>query len=315
LQFQPTIAPTTGELSYDESRFSAEPIGEVLSQPGAPIQAVRHIGVRNVRMAGLFCRRTRTDTLILNTNTPGALIGHCHGQRVDGSMRRGMISFVPVTLGSMLEFPAETGFVELSLARGALAGMTLRPDGTLQSPLFLAENDRVTQLASMIVAEIQNPGFGSDMVVDSLMRVIANLLSRCDPRGIEPPSQRIRLAPAKLRRVTDYVEANLSRQISLDEIAALVGLSPFHFARMFKAALGETPARYVLARRLTRTRDLLRDGRWSLAAIALECGFASQSHFTAAFTRESGLSPGRFRREAADILPVGTELPVASRPN
>ncbi len=315
MQAQPHIAPATGAMSYDESRFSAEPIGEVLSPPGAAIQVVQHICVRDVRMAGLFCRRTRTDTLILNTNTPGALTGHCNGQRVDGAMRRGMASFVPVTLGSMLEFPAETGFLELSFAPGAMAAMTLRPDGTLQSPLFLARNDRVAQLTAMMVAEIQNPGFGSDLVVDGLTRTIANLLSRCDPRAIEPPSQRIRLTPAKLRRVSDHVEAHLDRQISLDEMAALVGLSPFHFSRMFKATVGETPARFVFSRRLNRARDLLRDGSWGLAAIALECGFASQSHFTAAFTREAGISPGRFRREAVDAWRPGGASAVSAQPH
>jgi AraC family transcriptional regulator len=65
---------------------------------------------------------------------------------------------------------------------------------------------------------------------------------------------------------------------------------------VFKLATGETPYHYLRTRRLERARMLLADDTMPLAELALECGFANQAHFTAAFSREVGISPGRYRR-------------------
>ncbi len=78
-------------------------------------------------------------------------------------------------------------------------------------------------------------------------------------------------------------------------MAALVDLSPFHFARLFKATRGVTPYRFVLERRIAAARRLLGSDA-GLAEIAYATGFASQSHFTTIFRREIGVTPGAARR-------------------
>ncbi|MDC0709358.1 helix-turn-helix transcriptional regulator [Stigmatella sp. ncwal1] len=83
----------------------------------------------------------------------------------------------------------------------------------------------------------------------------------------------------------------------LQDLARLTGLSQSQFGRAFKVSTGMTPFRWQTQLRLTRARELLRDGSLPLAQISLATGFAEQSHFTRVFQRWVGLSPGAWRRE------------------
>lgn len=101
----------------------------------------------------------------------------------------------------------------------------------------------------------------------------------------------------RLKRVMDFVEANLHRVIHLNELASVASLSQFHFARSFRQAMGITPVRYVYGRRIERAKVLLRNIELPLAVIAFDCGFSSQSHFTTSFKRETGLTPAQYRAQ------------------
>ncbi|HEY8550394.1 MAG TPA: AraC family transcriptional regulator, partial [Vicinamibacterales bacterium] len=104
------------------------------------------------------------------------------------------------------------------------------------------------------------------------------------------------LAPAALRRVQLFVEANLGRPIRLADLAARAGLSPYHFARAFRTSTGTTPRAYVEARRVERAKQLLKEGELPIAAIAVETGFGTQSRFTTIFRRLTGFTPAAYRR-------------------
>jgi AraC family transcriptional regulator len=104
------------------------------------------------------------------------------------------------------------------------------------------------------------------------------------------------LAPRQMRRVLDYVDAQLTAEIGLVELAAIAGLSPHHFGEAFKISVGKSPHQYVMERRVQRALELLRDGEGTIAEIAHVAGYSSQSHMTANFRRVTGLTPGRFRR-------------------
>lgn len=125
--------------------------------------------------------------------------------------------------------------------------------------------------------------------------VLAHVLRHYAGLAAAPPVIRGGLAPAVRRRVQDYVEAGLDRPLVLAELAAVAGLSPFHFARMFKQSIGEPPHAYVLRRRVARARILLAHERLPLADVGARCGFSSQSHFTASFRRLTGVTPRCYR--------------------
>jgi len=104
------------------------------------------------------------------------------------------------------------------------------------------------------------------------------------------------LAPPQVRRVLDYIDAHLTDELGLVELAAIAGLSPHHFVEAFKISIGKPPHRFVTEKRVQRALELLRVDDRSIAEIAHVVGFSSQSHLTMNFRRVTGLTPGRFRR-------------------
>lgn len=104
------------------------------------------------------------------------------------------------------------------------------------------------------------------------------------------------LAPHRLRRVDDYVEAHLAEPLLLVDLAKIAKLSPKHFSRAFTQTMGRPPHRWLIEKRVAAARVLLRGSDKSLSEIALECGFADQSHFTSLFRRYLGTPPGLWRR-------------------
>jgi len=104
------------------------------------------------------------------------------------------------------------------------------------------------------------------------------------------------LSAAVLARLEAYLEATVERPITLAALADLANLSVFHFARRFKLTTGCSPYQYVLDWKLKRARQLLRAGDLPIATISDALGFASPTHFSAAFKRTVGQSPRTFQR-------------------
>lgn len=95
-------------------------------------------------------------------------------------------------------------------------------------------------------------------------------------------------------RVIDYIEAHLTEDISLSDLALVAGLSKFHFSRLFKQTIGLTPHKYLLKRRIEKAARVLKRGHLSIADVAFMFGFTDQSHFTRAFKQVKGVTPRLF---------------------
>jgi AraC family transcriptional regulator len=100
----------------------------------------------------------------------------------------------------------------------------------------------------------------------------------------------------KLRQITEWMAEHVAEDFNLARLAAQAGLSKFHFDRLFKRAMGVSPARYHLKLRMEAARRLLRETKRSVGAVGREVGYASPSHFARRFHRETGLSPSEYRR-------------------
>jgi AraC family transcriptional regulator len=100
------------------------------------------------------------------------------------------------------------------------------------------------------------------------------------------------------------MDARLDTSLSVEVLAAEVGLSPAHFARAFKETMGVAPHRYLLHLRLERARRLLDAGDATLSGVAQRAGFADQAHFTRLFKREYGVTPGVVLRSRRRVPPV-----------
>lgn len=106
------------------------------------------------------------------------------------------------------------------------------------------------------------------------------------------------LKTERMKRVTDYINDNLDKTLSLDELSQVACLSHFHFARQFKIETGKTPHEYVLRARVEKAVKLTRLGAAPLSMIALACGFSSQAHMTRAVKAMTGSTPGQHQRDA-----------------
>ena len=110
-----------------------------------------------------------------------------------------------------------------------------------------------------------------------------------------PPPARGGLPPGAMRRVQGYVETHLSESMDLAELAAIAGLSVYHFARAFKQSAGVTPHHYLVRRRIERAQEMLARSELPLSEIALATGFSDQSHLARHFRQLVGMTPGQFR--------------------
>lgn len=106
------------------------------------------------------------------------------------------------------------------------------------------------------------------------------------------------LPMCRLRHVVDYIQANLSEDNSLQALADLAHVSPFHFCRSFKQSTGQSPHRYILQLRIEEAQRLLKRTTLAISEVANRLGFSDQSHFTMVFRRLVGTTPARWRADA-----------------
>jgi AraC-like DNA-binding protein len=238
------------------------------------------------------------DALLVNRSGSGTFGLDFCGTHKNLALHRDLCLFLPAGADSRMQFGAEAGSFALYFRPGVIASL-LESEGKgtdALAPIVGRHLPRIAHLLRLIENELRRPSPGSRLLIDGLLRALAGLLVSNDGVPSAAPGERIYLSPPKLKRVIDFIEANLQESIGLDDLARAAGLSANHFLRVFKLATGETPYHFLRARRLERARQLLTDNVMPLAELALECGFANQAHFTAAFSREVGISPGRYRR-------------------
>ncbi len=284
-----------GHVAYDSVRFSAAPIADAVSPNENPLLIVEHRGVQSQGMAEAVHTSVR-DTLFVNLGSHGRVSGKRAGQRFAQDLHYGHVGFVPRAVDIDIAYPASNGALMLFLPDAMLDGVMAEMGANAVPVMAAAPRERLRQLIALIDAETRAPGFASDLMIDGILRAIATILVRGDQPVEAGGANRVHMSRAKLNRVIDFVEARLDQPLSLEDLARIADLSPFHFSRVFKLTTGETPYHFVCSRRLARAQQLLTTEEMPLAELALVCGFASQSHFTAAFSKAFGTSPGRYRR-------------------
>jgi AraC family transcriptional regulator len=154
-----------------------------------------------------------------------------------------------------------------------------------------------------VEAELMAGGAGGPLAAESLANVLAVHLIRHVSSPRRPERGRDGVLPrGRLRAVIEYIEEHLDASPTLEQMAAVARLSPYHFARQFKAATGLPPHQYVIMRRVERAKHLLQGGaELSLADIAAHTGFSDQSQFSHHFKRLVGVTPRQFRMPARTI--------------
>ncbi len=112
------------------------------------------------------------------------------------------------------------------------------------------------------------------------------------------------LPPWLLQRVFTHVRENLAKDVSVAKLAKTAALSQYYFSKLFKTSTGTTPHQYVMRQRVERAQELLREGQTTLANVAAQVGFETQSHFTSVFRQFVGITPKRYRESQRRRAPV-----------
>jgi AraC family transcriptional regulator len=160
-------------------------------------------------------------------------------------------------------------------------------------------DDVIDQIGRSILSELAVETAASRMYVEAAsLTLAARLLQKhCDSGACaSTESSAHGLDHIRLRRVLDYIAANIGDDITLANLARIAGYSTFHFARKFTLAMGISPHRYISRIRLENAMAQLAAGKLPLAEIALNAQFSSQASFTRAFHRATGMTPQKYRR-------------------
>jgi CheY-like chemotaxis protein len=157
------------------------------------------------------------------------------------------------------------------------------------SAICVTEDDERDGLQSGADAFIRPP-----LHPELLLEVAANVMrQRRSSSGVP----RRELDPHSVHRVRTLVASHLKDSLTVRELAAAVGLSPFHFARQFKSATGMSPHEFVIHARLTEATRLLRETDLPLGEIAARVGYRTHAHFSSAFLAKIGTRPRAYRTE------------------
>jgi AraC family transcriptional regulator len=176
----------------------------------------------------------------------------------------------------------------------------MNPDRVELPPVSDLVNPQLRTTMMALGDELRAGGPGGRLLADSLGNVLAvHLLRQFSPRVSVGLSSGAVLPRNKLYSVTEYIDAHLDTELTLEQLATVAHLSPYHFARLFKNSMGLPPHQYVIARRVERAKELLQARkRLPLAEVAAEVGFSDQSHFTRHFKRIVGVTPRQFQEPA-----------------
>jgi AraC family transcriptional regulator len=166
---------------------------------------------------------------------------------------------------------------------------------------FQVRDSAIEHLAWALQCEMNSKFAGGRLYTDCIgMALACRLLQRHSITAPGEPNVNGGAMPMfRLRRVLNYIEENLSQDLSLAAIAAVSGLSSSHCQRAFRNAVGVSIHQFVIQQRVHRAKQLLADSRFSIAEVALSVGFSHQSHLAHHMRRLLGLPPRVLRNTAA----------------
>jgi len=153
----------------------------------------------------------------------------------------------------------------------------------------------LTAVGRTLRSEFQMQRIPGAPYLEALAGVIAIHLAKTYNGGQTATPAHVGLPPHKLTRVEAYIKEHLAEGISVKQVAAAIGMSPYHFSRMFKQATGRSPYLYITMQRMECAKELLRNTERPLVDVAASVGFQTQGHFTHVFHKFTGMTPRVFR--------------------
>lgn len=188
-------------------------------------------------------------------------------------------------------------FNDLDIADCAEQTWGRDPDKVELAELYHFE-DPVLAKAGQLLAMSDWQAPGQAMAMDHLAQwLLLQVVSRHSTVHQAAPTVTGELTLRYRRLLHERIHAHLDQPLTLAEMAGWVNLSPYHFARLFRASFGSAPYQYVQEQRLVRARDLLHQPGHKITAIAMACGYNDSSQFSRAFRARFGVTPSGYRSQ------------------
>jgi AraC family transcriptional regulator len=205
---------------------------------------------------------------------------------------RSMISFVDA--GRSLFF---TVGLDHSLVCETAHSMGMNADRVTLEHCLTCRDPQIEYIMLALRAELELDQPCGRVYADSLAVALASQLLRRWSKSA--PKQLTRGLPRPtLQRVLAYIDDRLSADLNLSSVAEVAGMSSSHFGSLFRNSVGMPVHRYIVRRRVERAVDLITRTRLPLSDIALQVGFANQSHMAMAVRRLTGVTPRHLRSES-----------------
>lgn len=228
-----------------------------------------------------------------------------NGRVREGSSGPGLINLAPARVTSSWAARGHRGptrkisvFVPAAVLSRVLAEDWDRDPSAVEIlDRFLVRDPIIESVMTRLALEAQHDATAGRLYAESACEFLAHHIVRAHSSLAAPPPRLSGgLPPKRLARVLDYIEDNLAQSLTLYRLADVAAVSPRHFERAFRQALGVAPHAYVLGKRVATAQHILqRTPRLSVETIAQQVGFSSASHLASAFRRRTGLSPTAFR--------------------
>jgi len=211
----------------------------------------------------------------------------------------GDIDFVPSGCTAVWEDEGPTTFlsvnIEPALVRSTAETMGLNPDSVSFEPELQIKDPKLQHIGWALKSELEARDPFDRLYAEGLGVALTTHLLRRFARIRRVPARG--LSKRQLRAVIDYVEDHLCSDLSLHELATIAGVSASHFKALFKDSTGVPPHKYVVRRRVQCATHLLARGNPQLSEVALQAGFADQSHMARCMRRVLGVTPSALLRQ------------------
>ncbi|MEL6910664.1 MAG: AraC family transcriptional regulator [Cyanobacteria bacterium J06629_2] len=178
-----------------------------------------------------------------------------------------------------------------------LAREKISSDCVELQPTFAQPNLLIQSIALDIKAEFDSGKYDRRYAESLFDALSMHLLRHYCLKEHQFESTNSGLPPHKLKQALQYIHQNLDGNIKINDIAMRLGISQYYFCRLFRESTGIAPYRYVIQQRVSKAKQLIEENELSLLAVAIECGFSSQSQMTHHFRRLVGITPKAYRNK------------------
>ncbi|MGH8000521.1 MAG: helix-turn-helix domain-containing protein [Brasilonema sp.] len=230
-------------------------------------------------------------------NVERMLNGHIQHECI----KYGDVVVIPASSDHKLSWDIEAEFLILSLEK-ALFARAVYDSVELQQmeiiPHFADSDPLIQQIGLALHSELESDGMGSRIYIESLATTLCiHLLKHYSVSSPKIATDSEGLSHLKLKQAIEYINQNLEKDLGLAEIATAVGMSMYHFSRLFKQSTSFSPHQYVMNCRIERAKRLLTKTEEAIDQICQQVGFESQSHFTNVFRKFIGTTPKAYRKQ------------------